>query len=154
MSEATNRRSANYGLLKGLAPFTPSKDTSDRDGTSGNIQFQVNGQDGPGMLNEGKSLYELVSSPMLLSRLCAGFEGLTVETSGQSAYKITWFVALVHSTSGIIVTFYDWKGAASIGSSVGRADGQFRRDLELLLRSLTDDAFPHPYDGCRVGEMA
>jgi hypothetical protein len=154
-------RSANYALLKAMEAF----ESSDRSpvGTCGNIKTQFEGElklgPGKGFKYHGgifgaEPFYKAVSASMLLSRLCAGFHGLKITVGGQSFYKTTWEVVLKHKESGNIVTFYDYKGAASFGSNVSKAEGQFKDDLEALLLALVDDSFPHPYDGCRVGEIA
>lgn len=96
-----------------------------------------------------------VSSPYLLARLCAMFDGLNIETHGQESYKITWFVALRHKETNELLTFYDYKGGASYGSTYGAEKSKsFVRDVRSLLKALRSDRFPHPYDGCVVGEIA
>lgn len=156
------RRSADYKLLRALEAFEPAS-IDLAEGTCGNIQCQFNGEfnkqpDGEwktaGGIFNGKCFYDVVSAPMLLAKLVAGYRGLNVNAEGQDAYKVTWTVVLRHKKSKNVVTFYDWKGSASFGSNQYEAKGAFKKDLTALLLALADDAFPHPYDGCRIGEIA
>ena len=157
-------RNANYELLESVSAWEPAPSDS-MGGTCGNIQYHVNGEYDfdsrkyKGGILGGKSLYDAVQAPYLLARLMAGFTGLQVSANGQEAYKTTWDTAIKHKRTGAIVTFYDWKGAASIGScdkalSLVKTDKGFKADLKALVRALTDERFPHPYDGCTVGEIA
>ncbi len=152
------RRNANYNLLKSLKAFEPVEGEL-LENTCGNIQDQFNPtyyrEKNPGIFGKGVAFYDAVSAPMLLARLCAGFSGLHIFARGQEAYKVTWQVILRYKESGHIVTFYDWKGSASFGSDLsGELPAKFKRDVQSLLLALVDETFPHPYDGCKVGEVA
>lgn len=151
--ELKERRSADYKILEALKPFRPSN--HDGNNTCGNITSYL-GEDSD---VPSERFYNRVSTPYLLARLCAGFDGLKVQVSGQEAYKITWFIALEHVETGAIVTLYDYKGAASIGSddkalALCKSNKKFLKQLKALLDALCNDRFPHPYDGCVVGEVA
>lgn len=100
------------------------------------------------------SFYHLVSAPMLLSRLIAA--GFTPTVYGQDGYKVTWEFVLKHKDTGHIVTFYDFKGGPSFGSDVygDNVPESFKKDLLRILKALINPRFPHPYDGCVVGEIA
>ncbi len=152
-----NRRSADYSLLDALKAFE-SADSSLLAGTCGNIQTQFNPEWKNGAMQGGifggESFYEAVSAPFLLAKLVAGYPGLSVNAEGQDAYKITWTVVLKHKSSGNVVTFYDWKGGSSFGGNLTSAKGKFKTDLIALLLALVNQNFPHPYDGCRIGEIA
>lgn len=101
-------------------------------------------------------IYEQVSAPYALARLCALFKGLKIETGGQEFYKTTWETVLKHKKSGNIITFYDYKGSISYGSNISSVDkdNKFIEDVKKLLSVLSNDRCPHPYDGCVVGEVA
>ena len=131
------QRNSDRTLLKAFGPFKLCG--QDRPSTDGNIHFEL-----------GQICY-MVSAPMLLARLVSG--GMSPMVLGQEGYKITWEVALKHETTGAILTFYDWKGGASYGSC-GSSDIVFLADVKALLAALTNPRFPHPYDGCVVGEIA
>ena len=155
------RRTADYALLEWLKPWKPAS-AKRMEGTCGNIQSAIDprydsetGKSGQGLFKD-KYFYELVSAPMLLAKLLSGFKGLKVTGEGQDAYKITWSVVLEHKATGHVVTFYDWKGSSSFGSNLMPNDmpDDFRRDFQKLLCALASVQFPHPYDGCVIGEIA
>jgi hypothetical protein len=135
---------ANYKLLSVFNKFE-ILETNDihLNGTSGNIQRAL--------VKAGESYYTRVSAPMLLARLVSA--GCKPMIEGQDGYKTTWAIALKHKRTGTIVTFYDYKGASSFGSS-GCESLQFKKDVVKVLNALADPTFPHPYDGCVVGEIA
>lgn len=155
------RRNNNIELLKATEAFEPA-DQSLLGGTCGNIQSVFDPQINYSKMiktREGlfgkKYFYEMVSAPMLLAKLVASYHGLDVGAQGQKAYKVTWTVVLKHKKSGHILTFYDWKGGASFGSNLGdELPAQFKKDVAELLKALADERFPHPYDGCSIGEIA
>ena len=159
------RRNANYKLLGSLEAFE-AVDSSLSDGTHGNIEGLVNGEIKRndkkeykyvgGAFKGGKSIWQAISAPFLLAKLVASFRGIKIETHGQNAYKITWMAVLKHKESGAIITFYDWKGGASIGSNLNpdEVTPELKKDLFALVRALADPHFPHPYDGCSIGEVA
>lgn len=143
------RRQGNAKLLAATKAFKP--DTPDQiEGTCGNIQQNIWGE------KYEDSLGQRVNAPFLLARLCAAFNGLQIQVGGQEDYKTTWSTVLVHIDTGYVVTFYDWKGGASLGSNVYGKDipAEFLKDVRALVEALCDDRFPHPYDGCVVGEEA
>ena len=140
-NKETKHRDADYKLLDNAKAFKP---TSEPEISSGLRHPEIN-----------TKLYDKVASPMLLARLCALFEGLQIEAMGQAGYKCTWTTALKHE-SGLVITFYDFKGAASIGVGgygEGFTKGQIK-DINGLLTVLLSARCPHPYDGCVVGEVA
>lgn len=135
------RRSADYKLLSIFKKFSHGGEVV---GTCGNLDYSMK-----------LSFKDDVSAPMLLSRLVSA--GVPIEVLGQDGYKITWQAVLTHKPSGHVVTFYDWKGGVSWGSDVRGVEGAdegFLRDVERLLCALGNPRFPHPYDGCVVGEEA
>lgn len=151
-------RNANYKLLEVNKLFVPALNGATLNGTCGNIQEQIEPR-----LEDVKADIEAYDkrlsgqgAPIVLSRLIALFEGLQIETCGQSAYKITWNVILVHPETGHLVTFYDYKGGISYGSDIfgKETPKSFIRDLKKLIEVLKDSRCPHPYDGCVVGEAA
>lgn len=99
-------------------------------------------------------IYELVSAPYLAARLMAA--GFTPEVSGQEGYKTTFEFYLRHKETKHILTFYDYKGSSSYGSDVygGSMPLEFKLAAAQVIAALTNDRFPHPYDGCVVGEIA
>lgn len=150
------RRNANYKLLEALKPFEVIPHVGDAiDGTHAGIRsfFEPSYGTKEKGIWDGKYFYEVISAPMLLARLCAGFHGLSIEAAGQEWYKITWQTAIRHKSTGAIVSFYDFKGSASFGGGE-ESSREFKRDVKALLLALTDERFPHPYDGCVVGEVA
>ena len=161
-----NRRNANYTLLKAFDLFESIAEIPDDDQQyCGNIQSSVMGMpdaDNIGLngiiypktkLASNKSFYDQVSAPMLLARLVSA--GCKVSVEGQDGYKVTWQVILKHKKTGHIIYFYDWKGGPSFGSNAdGMQSKQFIKDVVKLINTLTDAQFPHPYDGCVVGEIA
>lgn len=158
IQQPTEKRKANYSLLKIFKKFEQVSDYLS-DGTCGNIQWKINGDFDlesmvyKGGLFNGKAFYEVVSSPMLLARLVSA--GLTPKVFGQEGYKVTWSFVLKHKSTGRIVTFYDYKGAASVGSCMsGLEEEKFLKDVFTLCKALSNVRFPHPYDGCVVGEIA
>lgn len=157
------RRNHNKELLDACEAFEMAthKEVYNNDtSTCGNIIDMVNGEyvlDGKykgGIFKNNKPFHEQVSAPYLLSRLVAA--GFTPDVCGQEGYKVTWIVYLKHKQSGHFVTFYDYKGASSIGSDVygDKAPNELVSDLRSLAKALADNRFPHPYDGCVVGEIA
>lgn len=144
-------RTADRKLLEVAKLFVPAKGLDVMEGTSGNIQADIKGNQ-----EYEDTIAWTTAAPYLLARLCALFEGLQVETHGQTAYKITWSTCLVHPETGHRLTFYDWKGCSSIGSDVSGKEvpKAFLRDVKKLIKVLQDDKCPHPYDGCVVGEVA
>lgn len=159
------RRNHNRNLLSAMEAFEIA-DPELIEGTCGNIASLVNptfdknpktgNWESVGGLFKGKHFYDKVSAPFLLAKLVASFPGLKVSCEGQDGYKVTWTVVLKHKATGAIFTFYDWKGAASIGSNLMPSDvkGQLKADFLLLIKALADPRFPHPYDGCVIGEVA
>jgi hypothetical protein len=157
MLEITESRNANYELLKKLEAFEPETDFDRINGTCANIKSQVEGKpDLANFFEHYKTTLSAVPAPLVLSRLCAGFKGLRIQVGGQENYKTTWDTILRHKKTGHVVTFYDYKGGISYGSNVygARADEEFIQDLKDLIEALKDPRFPHPYDGCVVGEEA
>lgn len=156
-------RGAKYDLLKIFERFESVTDEDVFCGTSANIRdlFQqyVWNCEGPahykteyGAKNQ-KSFLDLVSAPMLLARLVAS--GCIPIIDGQNGYKVTWRVALKHKETGYVMTFYDYKGAASYGSHCdGLENTAFIKDALTLIKTVINPHFPHPYDGCVVGEIA
>lgn len=128
--------------------------------TCGNISYDVEGEydikshNHTKDLFNGKSFYKSVSAPYLLARLVAA--GMKVETRGQEGYKTTWHVWMRHKETGHFLSFYDYKGASSYGSDVyGKtAPKEFIKAVTQIILAVTNDRFPHPYDGCVVGEIA
>lgn len=155
------RRNANYKLLAALKGWESVIPSDHLDGTCGNISNEISGNYDfktykyNNTIFNGRSLYQVCPAPMLLSRLCAGFKGLKIETGGQGDYKTTWHVVLKHVKTGQVLTFYDYKGAASIGSKIESLDNaEFLSAVKKLMKALVDGRFPHPYDGCVVGEAS
>jgi len=159
IKQPTERRNADYKLLDALKPFIQGTD-NDLNNTCGNIQsvfedyiLTDNSYKTKYGLNRQKAFYDLVSAPMLLARLVsAGFKPIV---EGQDGYKVTWIMALKHEPTGCTLTFNDWKGGSSYGSCMaGLENKAFRRDVLKVLKALMNPRFPHPYDGCVVGEIA
>lgn len=160
IEQPSESRGAKYNILKAFEAFEIAN-SDDMNGTSGNIKdiFQeyVWNCDDPahyktsyGAKNQ-KSFLDLVSAPMLLARLVAA--GMIPTIEGQQGYKVTWTIALRHKETKEILTFYDYKGASSYGSS--NVDNKaFTNDVLKVLKALINPKFPHPYDGCVVGEIA
>lgn len=157
------RRNNKMSLLAAMEPFEPGN-PADINGTCGNIKdcFDPNYERDPktgeykykGGIFKNKPFYEKVSAPYLLAKLVASYPGLKVSCEGQEGYKVTWTVVLKHKETGAILTFYDWKGAASYGSNIRHCEGGLKNDIARLLKALADPRFPHPYDGCVIGEIA
>lgn len=146
------RRLANYKLLNAFKPFDCGGEI---DGTCGNLSSDLEPYDFTIEGDYERTFKGSTSAPMLLARLVAA--GIKIDVEGQSGYKTTWTAILTHRESGNVVTFYDWKGGVSYGSNVRAikgADKKFIKDLRALLKVLADERFPHPYDGCCVGEEA
>jgi len=133
------RRNADYSILEIFEKFDAFKPMHDQ--TNGNI----------GMRKELSWFKDAVNSPMLLARLVSA--GVPIIVLGQDGYKITWETQLVHIKSGGVITFYDYKGGVSFGSN-GELSDEFLNDVHTLLKALSNERFPHPYDGCVVGEEA
>lgn len=156
----SKRRNNNVKLLEIMNEFESIESNG---GTSGNIQrvfdgtFNLDtGKNEGSIFKGGKAFYECVSAPYLLAKLVASYPGLKIRVEGQEGYKITWHVALKHKESGHVITFYDWKGSASYGSDLRDKEipKKFKSDVAKLLKALADNRFPHPYDGCVIGEVA
>lgn len=158
-------RNGNYKLLEKevLKEFIPVK-LPDDIGTCGNIDNEIepmpNWRDNNWEKARENRFHRKISAPYLLATLCAIFKGLVIDTEGQEGYKVTWFVALQHKQTGKYITFYDYKGGTSYGSDYYPAkrksatDKQFLKDVKTLLKIISDERFPHPYDGCVIGEEA
>ena len=142
------RRNADYNLLKVTENFEVIESIEHE--TSGNIQWDVAKYRG----KENLYLYESVTSPMFLARLISLFDGLKINCHGQSAYKITWSACLRLKGTDLELCFYDYKGAASIGSTRNTKNEDEAKLVSELLDVLCNDRCPHPYDDCVVGEVA
>lgn len=134
-------RNHDKSLLAAGEPWVCAGPDVNPSGTSG-LRHAIDASDGE------------VAAPYVLARLCAMFEGLHIAVGGQSFYKTTWQVALRHKESGLLLTLYDYKGAFSYGGPVGLLTEEYKRDAKALIAALSNDRFPHPYDGCVVGEIA
>lgn len=146
------RRTANYELLKIFEKFQHGGEV---DGTCGNLSMSLEPYDFATPNAYEQTFKGSTSAPMLLARLVSA--GIPIEIHGQEGYKTTWQTILTHKASGNVVTFYDWKGGVSYGSNIREVKGAnktFIKDLRLLLKALSDSNFPHPYDGCAIGEEA
>lgn len=162
IKQPKNSRQANYDLLSVFDLFEPVRDKEKIYGTSGNIQYcfeNYNLSDNEYKTKYGKAkkcqkpFHSLISAPMLLSRLVSA--GCVPLVEGQDGYKITWRIILEHKKTKAIYTFYDWKGGSSYGScKLGFTNEQAKKDFLKLLQALINPKFPHPYDGCVVGEIA
>lgn len=152
------RRNANYKLLEIFDKFESLPSTPYTDGVNfcGNIKHELEGYDPKNGTYNGPigCFYEEVSAPMLLARLVSA--GMQVKVEGQDGYKTTWEVVLKHKSTGHIIYFYDYKGGSSIGSNIlsKKESPKFFKDVVTLCKALKNDRFPHPYDGCVVGEIA
>ena len=143
-------RSANYKLLSIAKKFEPVGIEHLVD-TCANIIYEIETIETPWE----ETFTANVSAPYVLARLCALFHGLQIDVGGQEYYKVTWTTILRHKKTGEIVTFYDYKGAISYGSKIdGPMSDNFLKDVKKLLKVLSDERCPHPYDGCVVGEIA
>lgn len=151
--EPTKNRNANYKLLAITKAFIP-ENPDNIVGTCANIQNQIEGE--WGSVNYDDTFCAKVSAPYVLARLCALFNGLKIDVGGQEYYKVTWQTVLKHKKTGHIVTFYDYKGGISYGSDIygNKTPKEFIKDVQKLLKILSDERCPHPYDGCVVGEIA
>jgi len=138
-----NRRQADYSLLNSTKNFAPTEMPESSHG----IGYDFKKED------LGGYLYELVSAPMGLARLIAAYKGLNITTGGQQNYKTTWETALKLNDSNLVITFYDFKGAFSIGANQDPTDSEWVQIIELL-KAIVNNQFPHPYDDCVVGEVA
>lgn len=140
-------RKANYKLLDAFNDFESVSDEFSK-GTYGNIQNVIY----PNWVKVPR-FYDEVSAPMLLARLVSA--GFTPSVQGQNGYKTTYNFTMRHKRSGCIVTFYDYKGASSFGACErGHSNKKFQMVLKKIIKALTNPRFPHPYDGCVVGEIA
>jgi hypothetical protein len=160
----TERRNHNKELLEAMEAFEPASPDL-IEGTCGNVQSEFDpsydaDESGKyayrgGIFSDAKPFYEIVSAPYVLAKLAASYPGLQISTEGQEGYKVTWTVVLKHKESGHVITFYDWKGAASYGSDLrSKLPPGFKEAVKALLLALADPQFPHPYDGCVIGEIA
>jgi hypothetical protein len=151
-------RNADYKLLEKTQDFeviTQEKLWKNHESTCGNITSVLKINPKTKKYESPGAIYNLVSAPFLLARLCALFKNLDISANGQEAYKTTWNTALKHKKTGHVITFYDWKGAASYGSNNEALDDkEFIKDATKLIKALCNDRCPHPYDGCVVGEVA
>ncbi len=96
----------------------------------------------------------VISSPLLLYRLCCLFEA-QVNVEGPEGYKVVWSIYLKHKASGIFVGFSEWKGSALYRASKFPPTGtDFDEDWLALLNLLFDPCCPHPYDGTVAGSVA
>lgn len=146
------RREANYDLLKIFEKFSHGGEIV---GTCGNISDVVDPYDFKTPNGYRETFKGKNSAPMILARLVSA--GVPITVHGQEGYKTTWEVILTHKLSGHVMTFYDYKGGISYGSDVrekSETNQEFLKDVKTLLKALGDDQFPHPYDGCAIGEEA
>ncbi|MFN3454040.1 MAG: hypothetical protein ACK41T_03705 [Pseudobdellovibrio sp.] len=158
-------RQADYETLEKLREkFKPVKE--DIQSGNGNLAgfYSVNRKTKKLKLNKSRSynfetdagLYAVISSSLALYRLCA-YDGVTVHTYGQEAYKCVWSVGLVHEATGVVVHFGEHKGGFSFWTqyaSVEDAPKDFIKDLTMFLEYLISDNFAHPYDGLVAGSVA
>lgn len=144
-------RNADYKLLEIASKFK-NAELERINGTCANIKQDIE----PHPIPYEKTFGATVSAPYVLARLCAMFPGLRIEVDGQPGYKTTWNVILKHIETNHVLTFYDFKGAISYGSDVCgvTASKTFIQDVKTLIKALRNNRFPHPYDGCVVGEVA
>lgn len=153
-----DRRKHDPKLLAPFSKFVPEPDPEAVYGTSGNLQFvfepySLKGGTQSLIHNGQERFYDLVSAPMLLTRLVAA--GFSPIVEGQEGYKCTWRVQMRHKETGHLLTLYDYKGGSSYGSDDAFLKcEQSKADALEVLKALIDARFPHPYDGCCVGEIA
>ena len=96
----------------------------------------------------------VISSPLLLYRLCCLFE-CKIEVEGSGCYKFVWSTRLKHWATGHFVGFSEWKGSAQYLTSQFPPTGTaFDDDWLALLNLLLDPQCPHPYDGTVAGSVA
>ena len=96
----------------------------------------------------------VISSPLLLYRLCCLFE-CDIQVEGPQGYKVVWSTYLKHQASGHFVGFSEWKGSALYRTSQFPPTGTaFDDDWLALLNLLLDPQCPHPYDGTVAGSVA
>lgn len=145
IKQPNKQRNNDESLLNDLVHFEGTN-TNKIVGTRGNIQNELEKE-------LGGSFYNLISAPMLLARLVAA--GFKPDVLGQEGYKCTWQFVLEHAPTGCILTFYDYKGGSSFGAcEKGHKNEVFKKDVIKFLKAITNPRFPHPYDGCVVGEIA
>jgi len=99
-------------------------------------------------------LDEVMSSALMLYRLCCLWAGLQIEVEGPPGYKVVWTAELKHIATGEALAFSEWKGALLIRVSKLRAPPEFESDMLELLNLLCDERCPHPYDGTVAGSVA
>lgn len=159
-------RNANYKLLSIFKSFEVVTDRDSLINTRGNINYYFQSKGLFGINEEhknsqfdtlkNKGMFEVLSAPYLLAKLVSA--GCIPFVEGQDGYKNTWTIALKHKKTGHIITFYDFKSASSVGSSLTGYDSKdektFLKDAEKLIQALINERFPHPYDGCVIGEVA
>lgn len=101
--------------------------------------------------------YESISAALLLYRVVCLFPNPKIALYGSKGYKYPWFAYMRHKQSGMVIGLGEWKGAASVHSSlhdISDARGKFKEDLELLLNLILSDRSPHPYDKLTAGGVA
>lgn len=100
------------------------------------------------------SMYRVMSSALLLYRVCCLYPGTYINVEGRQGYKVVWSAELTHKATGEAVGFSEWKGAGLLRVSSLDAPTEFVNDMLELLNMLFDANFPHPYDGCVAGTVA
>jgi hypothetical protein len=101
-----------------------------------------------------KSIYETISSPLVLYRLLAIFGPMNICSDG---YKSVWNFTFMHEETKSILTLYDYKGAFSFGSefsNISQVPDSFKKDLLKLFNLICSNQSPHPYDRCVAGSVA
>lgn len=108
---------------------------------------------GPKRLSE-LDLWYVMSSAMLLYRLCCLFSGLRVHVKGPAGYKYVWTAEVQHVATGGLVNFGEHKGASHVSASHLQGPKEFLDDMLELLNLLYDEKCLHPYDGLVAGCVA
>lgn len=99
-------------------------------------------------------MYRVMSSALLLYRVCCLFAGIHIDVMGRDAYKMVWQAEVKHKATGEAMGFSEWKGAALVRVSDLTLPKEVESDMLDLLNLLFDTNFPHPYDGTVAGCVA
>lgn len=158
MTDLDGERMGNYKALEEIKKTWMSSDVSS-DG-NGNVGHECcfdlpNGEIKWDCGFDGLRMSNILTSQLLLYRLICVFN--TPPIAVRNPYKTIWWFCIKHKSSGKILTFGEWKGAAGFWLPEGthkQLKPNFKQDLEWLLLFLVSDQIPHPYDGCTAGQIA
>lgn len=137
--------------------------TKEWKGGNGNINHQIYFREKDGLFFSEESLwrddnvlstYKLISPALAMYRLVCMFFEAPICADG---YKMVWHYNLKHKSTGVTISFSEWKGAFGVWleeTSYKKLPHFLKEDLLEILGHLISDECAHPYDNLVAGSVA